>query len=285
MAIELYSREKIVNHLENNSPTKFMYSFSKAPRFPFLKRNGKSDIFYNLPSMKSARSTTFGFGNKYDFTKKEKGAEFISIKRYLDKGNQPGNKFTFGMSREKLRKVFWPGFKIIDKDIPGPGKYNITKDPGKDSPKCLIHEKCGTKIFLNNLINSPGPGEYTPKIRINSEGKYPVSNISNVKSTNFGIDKSKRYYLKGNDIPGPGTYKIKGLMGINFNSKYKSVKLITMHKKLKKIYSRDNFPGPGSYSNFSEFGLLTPRTNRASHRIKIESNIKLSPIKKENEKL
>ena len=52
MSIEAYSREKIVNHLGNHSPTKFMYSFSKAPRFPPLKRSGKSDMFYNLPSTK-----------------------------------------------------------------------------------------------------------------------------------------------------------------------------------------------------------------------------------------
>ena len=284
MSLEVYSQEQIVNHLENNSPTKFMYSFSKAPRFPTLKRCGKSDKFYNLPSMRSTRGTSLGFGTKYDFTRKNGGSEFISIKRYFDKGNQPGVKYTFGLSREKFRKAFCPGFKIIDRDIPGPGKYNVLREPGEDSPHYSIHEKCNSKSFSNKLFNNPGPGEYTPLISINSEGKYPISKISNIKSTHFGNDKSKRFYYKLNNVPGPGSYKIKGLMGVNFNSKYKSVNLISMHKKFKKK-DRDNYPGPGSYSSFSEFGILTPRTDSTIYPLKLGNSIKLSPIKKkENDK-
>ena len=51
MSVQLYTQEQIVNHVENASPTKFMYSFARAERFPSLKRTGKSDIFYNLPSV------------------------------------------------------------------------------------------------------------------------------------------------------------------------------------------------------------------------------------------
>ena len=282
MSTDLYIREKIVNHLENNSPSKFMYSFSKAPRFPSLKRNGKSDIFYNLPSMKSTRCASLGFGSKYDFTKNSNASEFISIKRDFDKGNQPGKKYSFGISREKFRKAFCPGFKIIDKDIPGPGKYNIFKEPGEDSPRYSIHEKLNSTSFINKFMNYPGPGEYKPMISINSKGKYPISKISNIKSTNFGKYKTKRFFYKINNIPGPGSYKFKDLMGVNFNSKYKSVKLITMHKKLTKKEIRDNYPGPGSYSSFSEFGNLSPKTERTIKNIKF-SSIKLSPIKKREE--
>lgn len=281
MSVELYSQEQIVNHLENNSPTKFMYSFNKAPRFPSLKRNGKSDLFYNLPSMKSKRGASFGFGTKYDFTKNNAGSEFITIKRYLDKGNQPGPKFSFGLSRDKFRKAFCPGFKIIDKDIPGPGQYNVLRKPGEDSPSFSMHEKCNSNSFTKNFFHNPGPGEYTPLVSINSEGKYPISKIPNVKSPNFGIDKSRRFFYKKNNVPGPGSYKIKGLMGINYNSKYKSVKLISMHKKFRKKDTRDNFPGPGSYLSFSEFGIITPRNDKTEKPIKI-SNLKLSPISKKN---
>lgn len=34
MSVELYTQEQIVHHVENASPTKFMYSFSRAERFP-----------------------------------------------------------------------------------------------------------------------------------------------------------------------------------------------------------------------------------------------------------
>ena len=280
MSFEVNSQEKVVNHLENNSPTKFMFSFSKAPRFPSLKRIGKSDSFYNLPSMRSTRGASFGFGTKYDFTKNNNGSEFISIKRYCDKGNQPGLKYSFGLSRDKFRKAFCPGFKMIDKDIPGPGKYNLFRRPGEDSPHYSMHEKCTSKSYINKLTSNPGPGQYTPLVSINSEGKYPISKISNIKTTHFGIGKSKRFIFKINNVPGPGSYKIKGLMGINYNSKYNSGKLISIHKKFRKKDTRDNYPGPGSYSSFSEFGILTSRDDQISDRVKICNNIKLSPIKK-----
>ena len=45
---ELYSQQRIVNHLENHSPTKFMYSFSRAQRFPSLDRRGFSDSIYDF---------------------------------------------------------------------------------------------------------------------------------------------------------------------------------------------------------------------------------------------
>ena len=83
-------------------------------------------------------------------------------------------------------------------------------------------------------MNNPGPGEYIPLTSINSEGKYPIMIISNVKSTHFWNNKAKRFFYKFNNIPGPCCYKIKDLIGVNFNSKYIFVKLISIHKNLKK---------------------------------------------------
>ena len=68
MSVQLYTQEQIVNHVENASPTKFMYSFSRAERFPPLKRTGKSDTFYNLPSVRMTRTAGIGYGTKSDFT-------------------------------------------------------------------------------------------------------------------------------------------------------------------------------------------------------------------------
>ena len=69
MSVQLYTQEQIVNHVENASPTKFMYSFSRAERFPPINRTGKSDTFYTLPSMRMNRTAGFGYGHKSDFTK------------------------------------------------------------------------------------------------------------------------------------------------------------------------------------------------------------------------
>ena len=91
MLVQLYTQEQIVHHLENTSPTKFMYTFNKANRFPKLDKTGKTDAIYNIPSSRTNRKTTLGYGKKSDFTKEfYRGTEYISIQRGFDKGNMPG---------------------------------------------------------------------------------------------------------------------------------------------------------------------------------------------------
>ena len=53
---ELYTQQRIVDHLENHSPTKFMYSFSRAQRFPNVDRRGLSDSFYVFPGLSIGRT-------------------------------------------------------------------------------------------------------------------------------------------------------------------------------------------------------------------------------------
>ena len=202
MSIQLYTQEQIVNHLENASPTKFMYSFSRAERFPALKRRGKTDTFYTLPSVRMNRTCGFGYGTKSDFTtNKNNRTEFVSIKRDFDVGNQRGLKYSFGLGRDSFEKAYCQGYKNVDKNIPGPGKYNVIKELGADAPKYSLHEKCGDKGWTNKYMNNPGPGTYQPIIRINSEGKYPLSTISNIKVSNFGLSHTNRWnYYKGKFI-------------------------------------------------------------------------------------
>ena len=89
----------LIHHSLNNSPSKFVYSFSKSPRFSRPKLDGKCENFFNLSSTLSKRSTCLGFGKRINFNQKNTSSEFISIKRYFDKGNQPGPKYSFGISR------------------------------------------------------------------------------------------------------------------------------------------------------------------------------------------
>ena len=157
-------------------------------------------------------------------------------------------------------------------DIPGPGKYNIQGRPGLNSPRYTMRPKCLKKILVHP--QSPGPGEYSSVINFNSEGKYPLSNISNAKTISFGKNSSSRMFYKINDVPGPGTYKIKGLFGTNFISKYNSGRLISIHKKLaaQKSYM-DYTPGPGTYSSFSEFGTPTWESTKKRKIKKIKKKI------------
>lgn len=186
MSVRLYSQEEIVNHLENTSPTKFMYSFSKSDRFRKIDKRGKSDIFYNLPSMKSARKAGIGYGKKYDFTKEfKRDTEFISIKRIYDLKNVPGLKYSFGLGRDKFKKQVCQGYKNLDESIPGPASYNIIKVIGHNSPKYSFRKKCGRSYWINKYMKNPGPGMYNPKCSINKKGTFFNSKLSNIKGLPF----------------------------------------------------------------------------------------------------
>lgn len=271
MSVQLYTQEQIVHHVENASPTKFMYSFGKAPRFKPINKKGKCDTFYELPSCKMSRTCSMGFGIKSDFTKDNyRGTEYISIKRDFDKGNQRGLKYSFGLSRDKFAKQVCPGYANLDKNVPGPAKYNVIKTTGSESPYYTLHIKCGYDKWVNRKMNNPGPGTYEPVVRINSEGKYPLSKISNIKANNFGIAKEDRWRgYKGNGVPGPNAYKAdKTLMGDIYNSKYQSGPLITMASHLPKFGYKNDYPGPGYYLKFSEFGILVPKKMKWGNSVK-----------------
>lgn len=59
-------------------------------------------------------------------------------------------------------------------------------------------------------------------------------------------------------------------MGINFNSKYRSSKLISMSQKFRYKDSREKYPGPGQYLRFSEFGILVSK-NARKHREEVKN--------------
>ena len=194
MSYQLYTQEQIVHHVENTSPTKFMYSFSRAERFPPLKRTGKSDRFYTLPSVRMNRTAGFGFGKKSDFTKRSNShTEFVHIKRDFDEGNQRGVKYSFGLGRDYFTKQIVPGYRNIDKNVPGPGLYTVRKDFGSDALKFSMYEICGKRGWTNKNMNNPAPGTYKPVVEINPKGKYPVSNISNMLVSNFGLSNTNRW--------------------------------------------------------------------------------------------
>ena len=196
MSVQLYTQEQIVNHQENASPTKFKYSFGRARRFPELDRRGYSDSLYNFPRMGSGQKAGMGYGTKSDFTKTRLNTEIVGIKRDFDMDAKPrGVSYSFGESRDKYGKVCCPGYKNLDKNVPGPGKYNsmLNTTGNMGSPAFTFRPKCGELNWNNKLMNNPGPGAYDSVFKINESGKYPVSRVQNVKSRNFGIDRIDRF--------------------------------------------------------------------------------------------
>lgn len=75
MSITISNWKQICEAPTNNSPSKMAYSFPKAPlpspdkenKYPTF--NQRSQVYYNIASKPSVRATSFGYGNKCDFTK------------------------------------------------------------------------------------------------------------------------------------------------------------------------------------------------------------------------
>ena len=175
MSVRLYTQEEIVNHLENSSLSKYMYSFGKARRFRTIDKRGKSDMLYILPSTKMTRKAGIGYGRKYDFTKdNHRDTEFISLKRSYDPQN-------------------CPGYRNIDMNIPGPAKYDILKTTGSESPKYSFRKLCGETFWVNRHMNNPSPAEYGYQPYINEKGRFINSKVCNIKGAAFSRDHSNRW--------------------------------------------------------------------------------------------
>ena len=115
MSVIVASGEAISKSPINTSKSKMMYSFSKSTRFPKIDRRGYADALYLLPEIKSKRSTTFGLGNKYDFTKSQKGmnTQFYSNGSDFDKEHPHSPCFSFGVGRDKYSTVYYETNKMI----------------------------------------------------------------------------------------------------------------------------------------------------------------------------
>jgi hypothetical protein len=277
MSIIIKYGESISRSPLNTSKAHQMYSFPKAERFPKIKTFGHADAFYDLPSVSSKRKTTFGFGIKSDFTKKDKNltSKYYQTLRDFDKDCKLGKYYTFGQPREKYGKVYVEGHKNVDKNVPGPGKYFLPKPFGWDAPKFSFkgkYDDAKTKVknFQKNEEERKKKDlEYKEKIErvkkgedklpipleMSDKGKYPVSTIRNISSFNYGHDKSKRSGYVFNKYPGPGKYDSKQLLGKIFDSKYKTYEGFSMGSRHDVKDSRHNYPGPGSYILPSEFGI------------------------------
>ena len=247
--MKVISGEPICNSPLNHSKSKYMYSFGKAQRFPIINRAYGGSFFYNLPSMKTKRSTSIGYGTKYDFTRdaKSKSPVFYNYKSDFDQKNPSGPRYSFGLGRDRM-------YKSTDNPGPGPANYNVLKPFGRDGIKYTMRIKYNRSSSMVN-IGSPGPGAYSAVTKINPNGTYIVSKNENVHPVEFSKDKTERFNYHYEVTPGPSDYKKGSMFGKIFDSKFRSTNGITMRPKFKIMDSRDCYPGPGAYKYFSEFGI------------------------------
>ena len=120
------SYETVRKHQTNNSPSKVSHQFSKTSRFKdpnpeyFFDNKRCPMAYYENKSSISNRKTSFGYGNKSDFTKTltcSPGATKYNLKNVLEESKHKGK--SFGCSRNKSEDQSYITTK--GKNVPGPG--------------------------------------------------------------------------------------------------------------------------------------------------------------------
>ena len=254
---ELISKRKVII---NTSTSKEMYSFSTAKRFKNSTRDD-SQFFYNLPTGKSQRATSFGYGSKISFSSKGQspgpGAyKYLNINmkgRYAksDFPNSPQSKFG--------SEIRFKNNKVIS-DTPGPSTYyleTMIKGNGvvyNSRYNSNLGKSMGLKLGnVGKNIITPGPGSYD-YMKINLKGKYPSSTLSNSVLSTFGNEQRfKKRKIENN--PAPNAYKLEAMIkgnGVVYNSRYNS----NLGKSIGQRFnttSKEITPGPGAYEFFSDF--------------------------------
>ena len=70
----------------------------------------------------------------------------------------------------------------MDRDIPGPGRYENEKPLGEEALKFSIMGRKGGTVIFDKLLDNPGPGEYET-LEIKKTGKYPISQFRNTTNS------------------------------------------------------------------------------------------------------
>ena len=302
MSVIVKSGSEICKANTNTSTAKYQYSFSKAERFPIpnlaekirtKKLQDKLDKgetlpvpireshynFYELPSTKSNRRTTFGKGNKYDFTKVGNNCKeaYYNPRTDFDKAHPHGPMYSFTKAdrsgkgkiikkkeEDEENKEENKKKEMVDIDGPSPARYNYLKPFGYDAPKVSMKGRHNTPIKKKGEKEGEEEEKKEEKdpyltkvtIQIRNTGKYVVSQIPNVNSIKFDKDKSKRTQFDANKNPGPDKYIIPSLICNKIcESQYRNYEKIRISGRTNIKDSRSNYPGPGSYPLPSDFGI------------------------------
>jgi hypothetical protein len=188
-------RHQLSNLSENNSSfssigkSSIHWSFSKARRFKH-KSMVECPELLDLPSTLEKRSTTFGFGKRYELVnatgKDAPSADKYSIPSCFET-EKKGPSMAGG-----LRDT--PGKNRPT--TPGPGTYDLGTTICKDGPKFSFRPKFHTK----DRFKSPPPGSYNPKFNLMEKNHY--SEIT------FGVGPRSKEGKTRPSTPGPGTYEI-----------------------------------------------------------------------------
>ena len=273
----------------NSSTSKQMYSFGRNRRFRELKPSSET-FFYNLPTFKSTRYASFGYGTRSDFTRSLRNGKtqvYYNIPSDFNFRVRHSPQYSMGKGREDCKRPI----NNVDKNDPGPGAYNVSRPLGYNALKFSIFGRdWAYKDERKNTKNFPAPGHYNQKLSINGTGRYPTSNFNNTQGLTFS--GAERFKIQFNKNPGPGTYENDTIFngtGFHFSTKYGSNVAKTMHNRPPQFYRKDKdsgTPGPGSYDFFSDFeGFQRFKSSKAfKNKFKIKQKSQKTQKDKKSEK-
>ena len=255
---ELLSKRNVII---NTSTSKMMYSFPTAKRFK-PKLTDESQFIYNIPTCMSHRGTSFGYGTKMSFSKREQSpgpGEYNYLKLNI-KGRYPKSDFPNSPQSKFGSAIRFKDKKVIS-DTPAPNSYNVEsmiKGNGiiyNSRYSSNLGKSMGLKLEkVGQNIISPGPGNYD-YMKINLKGKYPSSILTNSIINSFGTEKRFRNLTKVDNYPAPNEYKLEDMIkgnGIIYNSKHCSNLGKTIGIRFNTV-GKTVTPGPGAYEFFSDF--------------------------------
>ena len=255
---ELLSKRNVII---NTSTSKMMYSFPTAKRFK-PKLTDESQFFYNIPTCMSHRGTSFGYGTKMSFSKREQSpgpGEYNYLKLNI-KGRYPKSDFPNSPQSKFGSAIRFKDKKIIS-DTPAPNSYNVEsmiKGNGiiyNSRYSSNLGKSMGLKLEkVGQNIITPGPGNYD-YMKMNIKGKYPSSILTNSIINSFGTEKRFRNSTKVDNYPAPNEYKLEDMIkgnGIIYNSKHSSNLGKTIGIRFNTV-GKTVTPGPGAYEFFSDF--------------------------------
>ena len=162
----------------------------------------------------------FGSSTRKEFKKDASPAPNAYELKSLDSRKKSSPSFGFGSSKR-------PPLSQIT-NAPGPGNY--------DTPSKIVEKNgyyMGMKVSPRKRDDMPGPGNYDPEFKLNKSksptfvigssmrgysnkykesvpgpGNYNYYNPALDKGPNVKIGSERRGWMKSNDTPGPGDYKI-----------------------------------------------------------------------------
>ncbi|CAD8160363.1 unnamed protein product [Paramecium octaurelia] len=240
---------KIVHDQINRSHSKQQYTFSKAERFSKAKESYCSIQFYDsqIQTQLNQRAAALGYGNKSDFTKKDKyipGPTDYNVKLPLN----PGIKFGYGRDETMIKGIhgrpnrnpapnlyqvkdivttfkYSMGERTSAKHIylqsttPAPGRYDVGGLTAKGNYFFGRFKSSGAPVIspsttiAKRLKRIPGPGTYDPPGNIGDLRTYLPSQFSTRSGFRFGYQERQTQDIKNKLFPGPGTYQLPSEFG------------------------------------------------------------------------